>query len=113
MTDFFKVLIGNDNIEVIEFYKGQLSRRPLTDEEKTSINLGNSYPTEVIQIALDDLSVRISSDPTNFYRFVSVNIDGYNYEFKEIENNPTIIPISLLRNFGNPHIFEYIKYPVS
>jgi hypothetical protein len=112
MTDFFKVLIGNDKIEVLEFYKGQLGRRPLTDEEKISINLNNTYPTEVTQIALDDFSVRISSDPTNFYRLVSVNIDGYDYEFKEIDGEPAIIPIKLLRNFGNPHIFEYIKYPL-
>jgi hypothetical protein len=113
MTDFFKVLIGNDNIEVIEFYKGQLSRRPLTNEEKMSINLNNTYPTEVTQIALDDFSVRVSSDPTNFYRLVSVNIDGFDYEFSEVDGRPAMIPIKLLRNFGNPHIFEYIKYPIN
>jgi hypothetical protein len=113
MIDFFKVLIGNDNIEVIEFYKGQLSRRPLTNEEKMSINLNNTYPTEVVQIALDDFSIRISSDQSNLYRLISVNIDGYDYEFKEVDGRPAMIPIKLLRNFGNPHIFEYVKYPIN
>ncbi len=113
MTDFFKVLIGQDNIEVIEFYKGALSRRPLTDEEKMSINLDRTYPVDVEQMSTDELSVRISSDPSNFYRLISVEIDGYEYEFKEVDGNPAMIPIKLLRNFGNPHIFEYIKYPIS
>jgi hypothetical protein len=113
MTDFFKVLIGQENIEVIEFYKGILTRRPLTDEEKMSINLDGNYPVDVQQMSMDDLSVRISSDPSNFYRFLSVEIDGYDYEFKEIDGRPAMIPIKLLRNFGNPHIFEYIKYPIS
>jgi hypothetical protein len=113
MTDFFKFLIGQDNIEVIEFYKGTLSRRPLTDEEKMSINLDRTYPVDVEQMSTDELSVRISSDPSNFYRLISVEIDGYEYEFKEVDGNPAMIPIKLLRNFGNPHIFEYIKYPIS
>lgn len=113
MTDFFKVLIGQDNIEVIEFYKGTLTRRPLTDEEKMGINLDGNYPVDVQQMSMDDLSLRISSDPSNFYRFISVEIDGYEYEFKEVDGNPAMIPIKLLRNFGDPRIFEYVKYPIS
>ena len=112
MTDFFKVLIGLENIEVIEFYKGTLSRRPLTDEEKSKINFEGNHIINVLQISMDDFSLRISSDPLNFYRLVSVNIDGYDYEFKEVNGEPTMIPIKLLRNFGNPHIFEYIVYPI-
>jgi hypothetical protein len=78
-----------------------------------SINLNNTYPTEVVQIALDDFSIRISSDQSNLYRLISVNIDGYDYEFKEVDGRPAMIPIKLLRNFGNPHIFEYVKYPIN
>ena len=51
MTDFFKVLIGQENIEVIEFYKGTLTRRPLTNEEKISINLDGTYPVDVQQMS--------------------------------------------------------------
>lgn len=113
MTDFFKVLIGEENVEVIEFYKGKLSRRELTNEEKLRINLNSKYEVEVEQLSLDDLSLRISSDPTNFYRLLSVNIDGYDYDFKEMDGHPTIIPLELVRNFGNLHIFQYTKYPLS